>query len=87
MLSSGARTEDEGLYPIQHGYWEDVMRAAVKMDASVNKDLFDEKAATESAREYALAAAARKEAAEAAAAEKAASGEGAPRRSRRSRRR
>ena len=87
VLSSGARTEDEGLYPIQHGYWEDVMRAAVKMDASVNKYLFDEKAATESAREYALAAAARKEAAEAAAAEKAASGEGAPRRSRRSRRR
>src|SRR5699024_1711430 len=81
------RTEDEGLYPIQHGYWEDVMRHAVKMDASVNKDLVDAKAASEASREFALAAAAKKEAAEAAAAEKAASGAGAPRRSRRSRRR
>ena len=63
------------------------MRHAVKMDASVNKDLVDASAADEASREYALAAAARKEAAEAAAAEKAASGEGAPRRSRRSRRR
>src|SRR5699024_9648581 len=87
LLCSGARTGDEGLYPIQHGYWEDVMRHAVKMDASVNKDLVDASAADEASREYALAAAARKEAAEAAAAEKAASGEGAPRRSRRSRRR
>ena len=29
VLSSGARTEDEGLYPIQHQYWEDVMEAAL----------------------------------------------------------
>ncbi|AWB82499.1 benzoate 1,2-dioxygenase large subunit [Corynebacterium yudongzhengii] len=29
VLSSGARTEDEGLYPIQHMYWEQVMEAAV----------------------------------------------------------
>ncbi len=87
VLSSGARTEDEGLYPIQHGYWEDVMRGAVKMDASVNKDLFDANSATEASREFALAAAARKEAAEAARAEAAANGEGGGRRSRRSRRR
>ena len=26
VLSSGARTEDEGLYPIQHGYWLQYMR-------------------------------------------------------------
>ncbi|TCO81318.1 benzoate 1,2-dioxygenase alpha subunit [Plasticicumulans lactativorans] len=26
---SGARTEDEGLYPIQHGYWVDTMQKAV----------------------------------------------------------
>ncbi|MDN6245241.1 MAG: 3-phenylpropionate dioxygenase, partial [Corynebacterium casei] len=87
VLSSGARTEDEGLYPIQHGYWEDVMRGAIKMDASVNKDLFDANSATEASREFALAAAARKEAAEAARAEAAVNGEGGGRRSRRTRRR
>ena len=27
-ISSGVRTEDEGLYPIQHGYWVQTMRAA-----------------------------------------------------------
>lgn len=29
VLSSGATNEDEGLYPIQHGYWLQVMRNAV----------------------------------------------------------
>ena len=33
-ISSGARTEDEGLYPIQHGYWLDTMRKAVAAEAS-----------------------------------------------------
>jgi benzoate/toluate 1,2-dioxygenase alpha subunit len=28
-LSSGAKTEDEGLYPVQHSYWAETMRAAV----------------------------------------------------------
>ena len=28
-LASGVRTEDEGLYPIQHGYWLKTMREAV----------------------------------------------------------
>jgi benzoate/toluate 1,2-dioxygenase subunit alpha len=28
-LSSGAKTEDEGLYPVQHGYWAETMRKAV----------------------------------------------------------
>ena len=28
-ISSGARTEDEGLYPIQHGYWLTTMRQAL----------------------------------------------------------
>ena len=25
VLASGVRTEDEGLYPVQHGYWKQVM--------------------------------------------------------------
>jgi benzoate/toluate 1,2-dioxygenase alpha subunit len=29
VLSSGSRTEDEGLYPIQHGYWEETMSKAL----------------------------------------------------------
>ncbi|MFZ2528648.1 MAG: benzoate 1,2-dioxygenase large subunit [Rhodococcus sp. (in: high G+C Gram-positive bacteria)] len=32
VLSSGVKTEDEGLYPIQHSYWLDTMRAAVAAD-------------------------------------------------------
>ena len=28
-ISSGVKTEDEGLYPVQHGYWLETMRAAV----------------------------------------------------------
>jgi benzoate/toluate 1,2-dioxygenase alpha subunit len=28
-LSSGAKTEDEGLYPVQHSYWAETMRTAV----------------------------------------------------------
>ncbi|GHG45146.1 benzoate dioxygenase large subunit [Sinomonas cellulolyticus] len=31
-LSSGVKTEDEGLYPIQHGYWRETMRAAVESE-------------------------------------------------------
>ena len=34
VLSSGARTEDEGLYPIQHGYWEEVMLSAIEREES-----------------------------------------------------
>ena len=33
-ISSGARTEDEGLYPIQHGYWLQTMRAAVDTEST-----------------------------------------------------
>jgi benzoate/toluate 1,2-dioxygenase alpha subunit len=33
-ISSGARTEDEGLYPIQHGYWLTTMREAVAAEAA-----------------------------------------------------
>jgi benzoate/toluate 1,2-dioxygenase alpha subunit len=29
-ISSGARTEDEGLYPIQHGYWLQTLRTAAE---------------------------------------------------------
>lgn len=91
VLSSGARTEDEGLYPVQHGYWEDVMRAAIKKDIADNKDLADEQAATSAAHDFALAAEAKKKAAAAAAASAPADAPGDPsssprRRSRRSRR-
>ena len=30
---SGARVEDEGLYPVQHGYWVRAMRHAVDLEA------------------------------------------------------
>lgn len=32
VLSSGARTEDEGLYPIQHGYWLNSMNSALESE-------------------------------------------------------
>lgn len=35
-LASGVRTEDEGLYPIQHGYWLETMRNAVDAEAARN---------------------------------------------------
>ena len=31
-VASGVRTEDEGLYPIQHRYWLDTMRAALELE-------------------------------------------------------
>ncbi|GAA3725143.1 benzoate/toluate 1,2-dioxygenase alpha subunit [Spinactinospora alkalitolerans] len=34
VLSSGSRTEDEGLYPIQHGYWRDQMLRALAAEAA-----------------------------------------------------
>lgn len=39
VLSSGAKTEDEGLYPIQHGYWRDEM---VKALAEENNRRFED---------------------------------------------
>ena len=35
-ISSGARTEDEGLYPIQHGYWVETMRRAVDVESATS---------------------------------------------------
>ncbi|MFB8267598.1 benzoate 1,2-dioxygenase large subunit [Streptomyces sp. NPDC055955] len=29
-IASGVRTEDEGLFPIQHGYWQQTLRAAME---------------------------------------------------------
>ncbi len=29
VISSGVKNEDEGLYPVQHGYWLDTMRGAL----------------------------------------------------------
>jgi len=38
-VASGVRTEDEGLYPIQHGYWLKTMREAVAVeDALVQRN-------------------------------------------------
>ncbi len=33
VLSSGVKTEDEGLYPIQHSYWLETMRKATEAEA------------------------------------------------------
>jgi benzoate/toluate 1,2-dioxygenase subunit alpha len=33
-VSSGVRTEDEGLYLVQHGYWKTAMREAVDAEAN-----------------------------------------------------
>ena len=78
VLSSGARTEDEGLYPIQHHYWHDLMQKAVNAQSIQAKEANDDLATAEVTR----AAAQAREAAKAAA--KASSGE-QPRRRRRSR--
>ncbi|AKE91866.1 MULTISPECIES: benzoate 1,2-dioxygenase large subunit [Rhodococcus] len=36
VLSSGVKTEDEGLYPIQHGFWLESMRKAVAAETAEN---------------------------------------------------
>lgn len=36
-LASGVRTEDEGLYPIQHGYWLETMRRALDAEAGTTQ--------------------------------------------------
>ena len=38
-ISSGARTEDEGLYPIQHGYWVETMRKAAAAEEAARAEL------------------------------------------------
>jgi len=32
VISSGIKNEDEGLFPVQHRYWLDTMRAALAAD-------------------------------------------------------
>jgi benzoate/toluate 1,2-dioxygenase alpha subunit len=44
-ISSGARTEDEGLYPIQHGYWVETMRKAAAAEAAAAAVVEEEAAA------------------------------------------
>ena len=34
VLSSGIKNEDEGLYPVQHGYWRDAILAGIERDAA-----------------------------------------------------
>jgi benzoate/toluate 1,2-dioxygenase subunit alpha len=29
VISAGKKNEDEGLYPVQHGYWQQTMQAAI----------------------------------------------------------
>jgi benzoate/toluate 1,2-dioxygenase alpha subunit len=29
VISAGVRNEDEGLYPVQHGFWLETMRTAL----------------------------------------------------------
>jgi benzoate/toluate 1,2-dioxygenase alpha subunit len=38
VISSGIKNEDEGLYPVQHAYWQSVMRRAVAADAAAGAD-------------------------------------------------
>ena len=62
VLSSGAKTEDEGLYPIQHAYWENVMEAAVDAeDAEAqgdSKQVIDDRQSAQATAEFAKARAA-----------------------------
>ena len=32
VISAGMRNEDEGLFPVQHSYWQDIMRAAAEAE-------------------------------------------------------
>lgn len=38
VISSGARTEDEGLYPIQHGYWLNSMNSALETEKELSAE-------------------------------------------------
>ncbi|GAB3700327.1 benzoate 1,2-dioxygenase large subunit [Corynebacterium nasicanis] len=60
VLSSGAKTEDEGLYPIQHSYWENVMERAVEAEeaAGDTKHVIDDRASAQATAEFAKARAA-----------------------------
>lgn len=61
VLSSGARTEDEGLYPIQHGYWEQVMLKAIESEESgYIKSAADNEASSKATVEHAKSKAAAK---------------------------
>ncbi|MEJ5919069.1 MULTISPECIES: benzoate 1,2-dioxygenase large subunit [unclassified Corynebacterium] len=82
VLSSGARTEDEGLYPIQHGFWEEIMHAALDKESSSTKSVVDAEAAEAATRAFHEQREQRKAAA---AAKRAESGAGAGRRRRRRR--
>jgi len=34
VISAGLKNEDEGLYPVQHGYWLETLRAAAAGEAT-----------------------------------------------------
>ncbi|WIM67189.1 benzoate 1,2-dioxygenase large subunit [Corynebacterium breve] len=65
VLSSGTRTEDEGLYPIQHAYWEEVMEKAVDQEdadlaGQTSKFVRDDERASKATVEWAKERAAKK---------------------------
>ncbi|SER87279.1 benzoate 1,2-dioxygenase large subunit [Corynebacterium cystitidis] len=65
VLSSGARTEDEGLYPIQHAYWEEVLEQAVEQEEKdsqerTSKNVRNDAQATKVTTEHAQQRAAKK---------------------------
>ena len=34
VVSSGVKNEDEGLYPVQHKYWQETLQAGLQADAA-----------------------------------------------------
>ena len=38
VLASGVKTEDEGLYPIQHGYWHEVMESGLQAEEAAEAE-------------------------------------------------
>ena len=38
VISAGVKNEDEGLYPVQHGYWLQTMRDALSREQDTNKE-------------------------------------------------
>ena len=81
VLSSGSRTEDEGLYPIQHGYWEETMSKALLAEelGETDMDIRLDTASAAATASYARERAARRQQ------QKDAAGEGGGRRTRRRR--
>lgn len=46
VLASGVKTEDEGLYPIQHGYWHEVMESGLQAEEAAEAEAAESAAAS-----------------------------------------